>query len=241
MAFPREDMLLDKMKVELIDYMGDDLSIVNAARVSYAKSSKWETEDDGLRLKKTLRPADVGLIGYLMKNRHGTPFEMVQFQFRLHLPIRVMWDWIRHRIASYNGMSSRYVEMETVAYMPPIEAIRGRVGKPGHYQMVSLDPLRANAGLAVMEECYDYAFKSYKALLELGWAPELAAYVLPFGTYTEFIWSINLRSLFNFLSLRTHETALLELRTMAITVEGLVHDVVPNAMWAFEENGRVAP
>lgn len=234
--------MFDNMKVELIDYMGDDLSIVNAARVSYAKASKWETvEDDGLRLKKGLRPADVGLINYLMRNRHGTPFEMVQFQFRLHLPIRVMWEWIRHRIASYNGVSSRYVEMETVAYMPPIEAIRGRTGKPGHYVTVSLPDGAALAGLAVLTEAYFHAFTAYEDLLKLGWAPELAANVLPFGTYTEFIWSINLRSLFNFLSLRTHETALLELRTMAITVEGLVHDVVPNAMWAFEENGRVAP
>lgn len=233
--------MFDNMKVELIDSMGDDLSIVNAARVSYAKASKWETSDDGLRLKHALKSSDAGLINYLMKNRHGTPFEMVQFQFRLHLPIRVMWEWIRHRIASYNGVSSRYVEMEQVAYMPPMEAIRGRVGKPGHYVTVELDPLRAAAGLAVMEECYDYAFKSYKALLELGWAPELAANVLPFGTYTEFIWSANLRSMLNFLSLRTHETALLELRTMAMAVEGLVVEVVPAAMYAFQENGRVAP
>lgn len=258
--------MLDKMTVELIDSMGDDLTIVNAARVSFAKHSTWQTaegplvrtpegimpkairdlatwnvEDDGLRYIKTLKPSDAGLIGYLMRNEHGTPFEMVQFQFRLHLPVRVMWEWIRHRIASYNGVSSRYVEMEKSAYMPPPEAIRGRVGKPGHYQTFPVTGAKAEMGLTIMEAAYATAYNCYQELLDLGWAPELAANVLPFGQYTEFYWSINLRSLLNFCMLRNSDLALLELHSMAAEVERLARGIVPHAFEAFEFSGRRAP
>lgn len=233
--------MLDKMNVELIEYMGNDLTIVNAARVSFAKESEWHVEDDGLRLIRSLKQSDAGLISYLMRHGHGTPFEMVQFQFRLHLPVRVMWEWIRHRIASYNGVSSRYVEMEHSAYMPPLEAIRGRVGKPGHYQTIQLEGPTAERGLIIMEVAYNAAYTAYQALLDLGWAPELAANVLPFGQYTEFYWSINLRSLFNFCMLRNAEPALFELHSMAAEVERIAREIVPVAFEAFVASDRRAP
>lgn len=216
------------MSVELIETMGDDLSIVNAARVSYAKTS---TE---------LSDADYGLIGYLARNRHGTPFEMVQFKFRVHVPIGVAREWQRHRIGSFNEMSTRYVEMVPEFYVPPVSAVRTQVGKPGHYEMVAVEHDDAVDVQRVMREAYAQAYTTYASLIATGIAKELARNVLPLGLYTEFIWSVNLRSVFNFLSLRTHETALLEIRREAYNVEGDVKRIVPVAWNAWNENGRVS-
>lgn len=216
------------MTVQLIETMGDDLSIVNAARVSYAKTS---TE---------LSDADYGLIGYLARNRHGTPFEMVQFKFRVKVPIGVAREWQRHRIGSFNEVSTRYVEMLPEFYIPPLSAVRTQRGKPGHYEMVTVEPVDAAIIQHSMREAYAAAYTAYQELIAAGVAKELARNVLPLGLYTEFIWSVNLRSVFNFLSLRTHETALLEIRREATNVEGDVKRIVPVAWNAWNENGRVS-
>jgi thymidylate synthase (FAD) len=110
------------MTVTLIRSGGDDLAIVNAARVSYAKQSMELSE------------ADKGLINYLAKNHHGTPFEMVEFWFHVHTPIGVAREWQRHRIGSFNEVSTRYVTMPNEAYLPLFEDMRTQVGKPGHYK-----------------------------------------------------------------------------------------------------------
>lgn len=248
------------MSVELIEMMGDDLSIVNAARVSYAKQStrvhEWECADCQVRwpVEQTPAPcghqvyqsvmsvskADAGLISYLARNRHGTPFEMVQFHFRVRCPIGVAREWQRHRIGSFNEVSTRYVEMEPEFYVPAPEAVRIQVGKPGHYTMVPADADLAERARFEMTSHYTAAYESYKWLLEMGVAKELARNVLPLGLMTEFIWSVNLRSLTNFLSLRTADNALLEIRTEAKQVESHVAQVVPVAYQAWVDGGRQA-
>lgn len=216
------------MSVELVESMGNDLAIANAARVSYAKHSD------------SLSAADKGLIGYLARNRHGTPFEMVQFKFGVKVPIGVAREWQRHRIGSFNEVSTRYVEMQPEFYVPPLDAMRGQVGKPGHYQMVELDSAIADQVREVMEVSYKAAYAAYEALIARGVAKELARNVLPLATMTEFIWSVNLRSLFNFLSLRTQETALLEIRREACAVEELIMPLVPVAHKAWVDGGRIS-
>lgn len=243
------------MSVELLDTMGDDLAIVLAARVSYAKESTWDVRcarcdvlwkqephvdpccgQDGYT--KTLEPADAGLISYLARNRHGTPFEMVVFKFRVRCPIGVAREWQRHRIGSFNEVSTRYHEMETEFYVPEPEAVRTQVGKPGHYTMVSADADLAKRARFEMTSHYAAARESYKWLLEMGIAKELARNVLPLGLMTEFIWAVNLRSLTNFLSLRTAPSALLEIRQEAEQVEQHVARIVPVAYAAWVEGGR---
>lgn len=242
------------MTVELIDHMGDDLSIVNAARVSLARRSEWvlscpihraPIEDcihpgtvQGIKL---LRNPDVGLIGFLMRNRHGTPFEMVQFAFRVRAPIFVAREWQRHRIGSFNEMSSRYVEMPLEAYMPLFEDLRTQTGKPGHYTFERLPPKEAEQVHKVMALAYATSYEAYKLLLNLGLAKEVARNVLPLAQYTEFIWSVNLRSLFNFLSLRMAPTALHEIQLCALQVHDLATPIAPEAFNAWHANDHLAP
>jgi thymidylate synthase (FAD) len=229
------------MTVELLGSLGDDLTIVNAARVSYAKESTWVKQDDGLRLVKELKASDAGLINYLLREHHGTPFEMVQFRWRVGVPIGVAREWQRHRIGSFNEVSTRYVEMQPDFYNPPDDAWRKQVGKPGHYEMVPMDAEESTNAATIMRLSYESSYESYKFLLHLGVAKELARNVLPLGLMTEFYWSVNLRSLFNFVALRTAPTALLEIRKEAQEIERLATAIVPEAFAAFNANGRVAP
>lgn len=216
------------MSVELIESMGNDLSIVNAARVSYGSES---TE---------LSDRDRGLIGYLARNRHGTPFEMVVFKFRVKCPIGVSREWQRHRIGSFNEISTRYVEMKPDFYVPDDTSVRKQTGKPGHYQFVAMNADVSRAVQTTMMLAYEQAYAAYEQLLLFGTAKELARNVLPLGLMTEFIWTVNLRSLLNFLSLRTAESALLEIRREACQVERLVRDIVPVAMEAWDSGGKVS-
>ena len=208
--------------------MGDDLAIVNAARVSYGKTHDHVDESDR------------GLIGYLARYRHGTPFEMVVFKFRVHVPISVAREWQRHRIGSFNEISTRYVEMLPEFYIPEPEAVRVQTGKPGHYTMEPATRALAEQCKSQMAAAYERSYETYKALLIAGVAKELARNVLPLGMYTEFIWSVNLRALFNFLSLRTADNALYEIRVEAKAVEELISSVVPIAHTAWNTCGRTA-
>lgn len=217
------------MSVTLIDHLGSDLSIVNAARVSLGKRSD------------ELSDADRGLIGYLMRNRHGTPFEMVVFQFHAHVPIGVGREWLRHRIGSFNEISTRYVEMEPDFYVPDNEAMRTQTGKPGHYTFGPLNMVVSAEARLLMRRQYEQIYITYQTLLQKGVAKEVARNVLPLGLMTQFYWTVNLRSLFNFLSLRTAPTALLEIRREAEEVERLIEPVVPVALAAWREQGKIAP
>lgn len=250
---------MSDIKVRLVDSMGSDLRIVNAARVSYAKQSEWvyacqcldcpmySTRRDckhslcgHVASIARLKEADKGLINYLMRERHGTPFEMVVFTFHIECPIFVAREWQRHRIGSYNEVSTRYVEMEPDFYVPDWKAVRTQVGKPGHY---TYKPLGDGTYSAVrkMEMAYADAYAVYKELLELGVARELARNVLPLGLMTQFYWTVNLRSLFNFLSLRLGASALLEIRKAAEKVYEASAHVAPVAFQAWEDHGMKAP
>lgn len=245
------------MTVTLIDSMGDDLRIVNAARVSFAKVSSWWHTcncpdcpghealgaecDHGcghIMLRKNLRVADRGVLRYMMRNHHGTPFEHVVFQFHVSTNIGVAREWMRHRLASYNELSTRYVEMQPNFYIPEGDAVRTQVGKPGHYTFEPLAPTPAQHVYDLMVTAYGKAYDSYQRILAYGGAKELARNVLPLGLMTEFYMTVNARSLFNFLALRTHPSALLEIRNEALAAESLVRLVIPETYDVWLECGR---
>lgn len=230
--------------VELIDSMGNDLRVVNSARVSYNKQSEWQRNNwstEEQKLTKHLKEADAGLLNFLMREHHGTPFEMVVFTFRVKCPIGVAREWQRHRIGSFNEVSTRYVEMEQEFYVPEGNAVRTQVGKPGHYTFESLHAIDAEAVQATMRHAYNYAYQWYQELIHMDLAKEVARNVLPLGLMTQFYWTVNLRSLFNFLSLRTADSALFEIRELAKMVEELARPVVPECFSVFDKHGRAAP
>lgn len=256
------------MSVELLNSMGNDLSIVNAARVSYGKESEYEKyrydpvcqkfekqthfqHNHAFRYSSQPLPnldwhlclslADAGLLNYLMKNKHGTPFEMVQFQFRVHCPIGVAREWFRHRIGSFNEQSTRYVVFEKDYYTPQPSEWRAQVGKAGHYTYEILTDGSEHAISVEYELAMEKSFGSYARLLELGLAKEVARNVLPLGTITTFIWSVNLRSLLNFLALRTDSHALKEIQICANMVQELASAVVPESFNAWRRHGKLVP
>lgn len=221
--------VLDHGYIELYDSMGDDLRIVNMARQSFGKTST------------KIGDAEKGLINFLMSKRHGTPFEGVVFHFNVKCPIFVAREWFRHRIASYNEYSGRYSKMINEFYIPNATEIRTQVGKPGNY---TFKQLPENLATIVQNEIKDEnktTWETYEALLKMGVAKEVARLVLPVNIYTQFSWIINLRSLFNFISQRSHDDAMWEIRQYSETIEELIKPIVPVAFECFEKNGRKAP
>jgi thymidylate synthase (FAD) len=216
--------------VHLEDSMGSDLHIVNNARVSF------DQESDEFTAKER------GLLNFLMRERHGSPWESVVFRFDVKAPIFVVREWQRHRISSFNEQSARYSEIPDEFYVPAPEYVRTQVGKPGSY---SFEPVEDAAVLArtleTLETTQRDAFAAYRSMLEDGIAKEIARTVLPVGMYSRMKWTVNLRGLFNFLSLRNHEHAQAEIRDYAAAVERLAATVCPVAFEVFEANGRVAP
>lgn len=216
--------------VALLNTMGDDLDIVNAARISFNKS---HTE---------LEEGDAQLIDFLLRNRHGTPFEMVDFMFQVRCPLTVAREWFRHRIASYNEVSGRYVVQENDNYIPNPENVRTQKGKPGRYYFEPIDdPERIRETIQTIEHCYNVCYNSYDRLLSIGVAKELARNVLPQGMFTEFRFKTNARSLMNFLSLRNAENAMWEIRQYAIAMEDMLQATLPATHASFVKHGRMAP
>ncbi len=185
--------------------------------------------------------AEKGLVNFLMKKRHGTPFEGPVFTFNVKCPLFVMREWIRHRIASYNEYSGRYSKMMDDFYVPDLEQIRKQTGKVGHYTFEPTAVQIQQTGQHVIQAASERAWEQYETLLEQGTAKEVARMVLPVNIYTQFTWVINLRSLLNFISLRSAENAMWEIRQFSQQIEGLIKPIVPVAFDAFIENGRVAP
>jgi thymidylate synthase (FAD) len=221
--------VLDHGFVRLDGAMADDLSVVNGARVSFAKR-KLEMDE-----------SDEGLIRFLMRDRHGTPFEHNSFRFHIRAPIFVAREWFRHRVGSFNEFSMRYARATDDFYIPEAEDVRTQVGKPGSY---SFDPVAPDVAEATREELravYEASYAAYERLVELGVARELARCALPVGAYTEFYWTVNARSLMNFISLRAAETAQREIRRYAEACEGFFEERMPLTHEAFVASGRVAP
>lgn len=213
--------------------MADDLSVVNSARVSFHKrSDEIDMATDG---------PDKGLINFLMKNRHGTPFEHNSFRFHVCAPIFVFREWHRHRIASINEWSARYSKLEPRFYIPRGENVRSQVGKPGSYTFEPVNPTLAKGFSQELEDHCLAAFQTYEEALEAGVAKELARLFLPVNIYSEMYWTVNARSLMNFLSLRNHSAAMFEIRQYAEALEVVFSQKMPLTWDAFMTNGRVAP
>ena len=221
--------VLDHGFVRLDDAMADDLSVANAARVSFA------------RRKEELDEADEGLIRFLMRDRHGTPFEHNAFRFHVRCPIFVAREWFRHRIGSFNEFSLRYAKATDDFYVPDAADVRSQVGKPGAYSFEPVDAELAERTRDELQAVYEHAFATYERLVEAGVARELARSVLPVGAYTQFYWTLNARALMNFVSLRNSEFAQLEIRRYGEAVEAFLADKMPVTHAAFVANGRVAP
>jgi len=221
--------VLDHGFVRLDDAMADDLSVVNGARVSFA------------RRKEEVDESDEGLIRFLMRDRHGTPFEHNSFRFHIRCPIFVAREWMRHRVGSFNEFSLRYAKATDDFYVPDPEDVRSQVGKPGAYSFEPVPDDVAEATREKLQAVYEAAYETYQELVELGVARELARCALPVGAYTEFYWTINARSLMNFLSLRNSETAQREIRRYAEACERFLEQRMPVTYAAFAANGRVAP
>jgi thymidylate synthase (FAD) len=221
--------VLDHGFVRLDGVMAGDLSVVNGARVSFARR-KHEMDD-----------SDAGLIRFLMRERHGTPFEHNAFRFHIRCPIFVAREWMRHRVGSFNEFSLRYAKATDDFYVPEPEDVRSQVGKPGAYTFEPVEPELADATRDALREVYEQAFSTYERLVEAGIAREVARSVLPVGAYTEFYWTVNARSLMNFVSLRSAETAQREIRRYAEAVERFLEQHMPVTHAAFVAGGRVAP
>jgi thymidylate synthase (FAD) len=221
--------VLDHGFVRLDEAMADDLSVVNGARVSFAKH-KTEMDD-----------SDAGLIRFLMRERHGTPFEHNAFRFHIRAPIFVAREWFRHRVGSFNEFSMRYAKATDDFYVPEPEDVRTQVGKPGAYSFESVSDEVAETTREELRQVYEAAYAAYEKLVELGVARELARAALPVAAYTEFYWTVNARALMNFLSLRNAETAQREIRLYAEACERFLAERMPVTYEAFVAAGRVAP
>src|SRR5207342_1137072 len=221
--------VLDHGFVRLDDAMATDLSVVNAARVSFA------------RKKDDMDESDEGLIRFLMRDRHGTPFEHNSFRFHIRCPIFVAREWFRHRVGSFNEFSMRYARATDDFYVPEPEDVRTQVGKPGAYSFEPVTPELAEQAREELQAVYDHAFATYERLVEAGVARELARSALPVGAYTQFYWTLNARALMNFVSLRNSTFAQLEIRRYAEAVETFLAEKMPVTHAAFVANDRVAP
>jgi thymidylate synthase (FAD) len=216
--------VLDKGFVRLVDYMGGDQRIVQSARVSYGEGTK------------TFR-ADRGLIHYLMKNWHTSPFEQVQLTFHTKMPIFVARQWVRHRTARLNEISGRYSVMKDEFYLPEPEQIRyqSESNKQGRSDdCVPLD--EAMRIIQKMEQEQKDVYSHYQELLDKNVARELARSNLPISLYTEWYWQIDLHNLFHFLHLRLDPHAQYEIRVFAEAMAKCAKAVAPIAYEAFEEH-----
>ena len=226
------------MTVDLIDSMGNDDSVIRAAKVSTMTDTTVDEMSDADKEK---------FIDFLVANRHGSPFEHVLFTFRIEAPIFVWREFMRHRIASYNEESGRYTQLKPVFYVPDEARKLVQVGKPGEYEFVEGDDRqRGFVGAHIRCNSRD-AYKSYEAMLKAGVAREVARMALPLNIYSTAYVTMNLRSLTNFLSLRRNVEGQTfpsfpqrEIEMVAEQMEKHADSVAPITMDAFRRNGRVA-
>ncbi|HZJ88473.1 MAG TPA: FAD-dependent thymidylate synthase [Sphaerochaeta sp.] len=220
----QEFPVLDHGFVRLVDYLGSDERIVQSARVSYGSGTKTYRQDKGL-------------INYLLRNDHTSPFEQVNFTFHIKMPIFVARQWVRHRTARVNEISGRYSVMEPEFYLPSRDQInkqsednrQGRMSEP-------VSDAEAAAVLALLRSDQEQVYENYEALLEMGIARELSRVNLPLSLYTEWYWQMDLHNLFHFLRLRLDAHAQYEIRVYAEVILDIIRKVCPIAVEAFEEH-----
>lgn len=218
-----EFKVLDHGFVRVVDYVGDDAAIVQAARVSYGKGTKRVSEDRGL-------------IRYLMKNQHMSPFEMCAIKLHIKLPIVVARHFIRHRTAKVNEYSARYSVQSNEFYIPELEHIapQAKRNNQGREEKEPFDRETASQIQEIIRENSERSYQNYEDLLNRGVAREIARMVMPVNVYTEWYWMIDLRNLFHFIKLRDDPHAQFETREYArIISEEIVSQWVPLAHEAF--------
>lgn len=232
----------DDVTVELVRHSAHDADVLFAARVSTAgEASLEELEKDASRSQ--------GLINYLMRDRHGTPFEHNSMTFFVSAPIFVFREFHRHRAGfSYNEESGRYRELQPVFYVPSPERKLVQQGKPGRYEFVDGTPEQHDVVTRSMLEAYQGAYDAYQDMLAAGVAREVARAVLPVGLFSSMYATCNARSLMHFLSLRTKDDRATvpsfpqrEIEMVAERMESLWANLMPLTHAAFNAHGRVAP
>jgi len=218
--------VLDHGHIRVIDYMGDDAAIVQAARVSYGRGTKSVSNDEGL-------------IRYLMRHWHSTPFEMCEVKLHVKLPVFVARQWIRHRTANVNEYSARYSILDREFYIPAPEhlAAQSSVNNQGRGEV--LEGAEAERVLRLLTDDAMRAYDHYEDMLstdgQKGLARELARMNLPANIYTQWYWKVDLHNLFHFLRLRADAHAQYEIRAYAEAISDVVKDWVPIAYAAFED------
>jgi len=226
--------VLDDWFVRYIDHMGDDLSIVRAARVSY--DADWREGMEG----KT--QSDDKLIRYLMMNSHTSPFEAVQFTFEIKVPLFLARQWHRHRTWAYNEVSARYTELDMGHFVPEPQfiGIQSKDNKQGTdfvpwNAMTSEEQTQAQRACEIIDRSCIESFDAYSKLLKMGVPRERARVVLPVASYTRYFGSVNLHNLFHFLQLRLHSHAQYEIRQYAEAILAIIEPKVPVAVASFKE------
>ena len=226
--------VLDHGFVRVVDYMGDDSSIVQSARVSYGKGTKKVSTDEGL-------------IKYLMRHWHSTPFEMCEIKYHVKLPIFIARQWIRHRTANVNEYSARYSILDKEFYIPSVEnlASQSQVNKQGRAESLSSE--EAEKVIALLKNDAEQTYRNYEVMLNensegetlddgsMGIARELARMNLTLNTYTQWYWKIDLNNLLHFLALRADAHAQYEIRVYADIILDIVKKWVPVTYEAFED------
>ena len=238
---PEEIIFRDDVTVELVKASASDADVIWAARVSTAgEQSMDEIGEDPAR--------SAGLINYLARERHGSPFEHTSMTFFISAPIFVFREFMRHRIASYNEESGRYRELSPVFYVPDADRKLIQIGKAGSYTFIDGTKEQLEITKAAMKEAYILAYQQYQVMLDAGIAREVARAVLPVGLYSSMYVTMNARALMNFLSLRTAREGShfpsypqREIEMVAEKMEVEFARLMPLTHAAFEKSGRVTP
>lgn len=244
--------ILDHGSVELVDSMASDQSVLRAMLISTGKdeelrelltkypSATDEVDEEVYIAERKAVDRNKGRINYLMREKHGTPFEHNSFIFRVTAPIFVFREWHRHRIGwSYNEQSGRYMELGDKWYIPT--EVRTRVGKPGHYTYQSVIPEQRDQFQYWLTEACNRSYEMYKTFLRDGIAPEQARMFLHVNHYSSMYATCNARSLMAFLELRNASTAQWEIQQYAQALENIFAEKMPVTYAAFISNGRIAP
>lgn len=222
-----EVKVLDKGFIRLVEDMGGDRAVVQAARISYGNGLKTPEEDQKL-------------ISYLMKHHHGSPFEQAVFKFHVKCPILVMRQWIRHRMSSYNEISARYTEMPEEYYTP--EKWRTQAKGVGANKQGSVEADLPHANLSDLAEAHSKdSHKLYQLMINMGVAKEMARMVLPVNWYTQFYWTLNVRALMHFIALRSEVHAQWEIQQYSNALFQIFKEKMPWTAEAFLKFGAPKP
>ena len=237
----QEIVFRDDMTVELVKSSASDADVIWAARVSTAGETTLEKVGDSSE-------RDAGLINYLARERHGSPFEHTSMTFFVSAPIFVFREFMRHRIASYNEESGRYRELRPVFYIPNKDRKLVQVGKTGAYTFVDGSPEQLEITVNAIKETCIVAYENYQKILASGVAREVARAVLPVTLYSSMYVTMNARALMNFLSLRTSSPGShfpsypqREIEMVAEKMEKHFAQLMPMTYEAFQKSGRIAP